>query len=35
MDLRPAPSFFLEQIHGGVAEAGTVWLEKLRAELDS
>jgi hypothetical protein len=24
-------TIFLEQIHGGVAEAGTVWLEKLRA----
>jgi hypothetical protein len=33
MELGAAPPFFLEQIHGGAAGAGCVWLTILGAEL--
>jgi hypothetical protein len=33
MDLRPGSTFFLEQIRGGAAGAGCVWLEKVGVEL--
>jgi hypothetical protein len=33
MDLGPAPPFLAEQIHGGAAGAGHVWLKKHGAKL--
>jgi hypothetical protein len=33
MDLRLGSTFFLEQIRGGAAGAGCVWLEKVGVEL--